>query len=109
MANKRISELTAIGTPDSADLFAIVDTSASETKKITLAQLMAAVAGVVGEVVGGSGTTWTLLFTPTSGTLKLFGAGPRLKEGDDYTVAGVTITTINPYPAGSLIADYFHA
>lgn len=36
MATKKISELNALTTPDSNDLLAIVDTSATETKKITI-------------------------------------------------------------------------
>jgi hypothetical protein len=43
MANKKITELTALTTPDNADLFAIVDISLPETKKITFADLKTAV------------------------------------------------------------------
>lgn len=43
MPNKKISQLTSLTTPDSADLFAIVDTSAVTTKKITFANLVAAI------------------------------------------------------------------
>ncbi len=39
MADKKISELTAITTVADADLFAIVDVSVSETKKVTVTQL----------------------------------------------------------------------
>ena len=35
MADQKISQLTALATADQADVYAIVDTSASETKKIT--------------------------------------------------------------------------
>jgi len=46
MADKKISELTAITGANTADddVFVIVDTSAGETKKITLAELEAAIA-----------------------------------------------------------------
>lgn len=46
MANKKISEFTAITTPDNADLFAIVDVSLPETKKITWANIVAALEAV---------------------------------------------------------------
>jgi hypothetical protein len=65
---------------------------------------------VVGEVVSGSGTSFTLANTPVSGTLRLFGAGQRLTPGagNDYTISGATITTVNSYGAGQLIGDYNH-
>ena len=44
MANSKISALTALTTPDAADVYPIVDTSASETKKITQANLETAIA-----------------------------------------------------------------
>jgi hypothetical protein len=48
MANKKITELTALTTPDNADLFAIVDISLPETKKITFADLKTAcITGIV--------------------------------------------------------------
>ena len=43
MANKKISEFTALTTPDNADVFPIVDTSATTTKKITWANIVAAI------------------------------------------------------------------
>lgn len=46
MANTKISELTALGaTPADDDVLAIVDTSASATKKVTVANLVAAASG----------------------------------------------------------------
>lgn len=39
MANKKISQLTSITSPDNTDVIAIVDTSANETKKITYSNL----------------------------------------------------------------------
>ena len=46
MANTKISELTALGaTPAGDDVLAIVDTSASSTKKVTVTNLMAAGGG----------------------------------------------------------------
>ena len=39
MANKKITELTALTTPASTDVLAIVDVAGAETKKITVANL----------------------------------------------------------------------
>lgn len=62
---------------------------------------------VIDEAVSGSGTNWTLARTPVSGTLRLYGAGQRLTGGGvDYTLSGVTITTINSYGAGQIRANY---
>tara|TARA_R110000823_G_C15834847_1_gene490587 strand:+ start:50 stop:583 length:534 start_codon:yes stop_codon:yes gene_type:complete len=41
MANKKISELTALVTPAATDVLAIVDVAGAETKKITVANLTA--------------------------------------------------------------------
>ena len=41
MANKKITELTALTTPASTDVLAIVDVAGAETKKITVANLTA--------------------------------------------------------------------
>jgi hypothetical protein len=63
---------------------------------------------VIGEVVSGSGTTFTLANTPIAGSLRLFGAGQRLTPGagNDYTISGAVITTVNSYNAGQIIGDY---
>ena len=63
---------------------------------------------VENEVVAGSGTSWTLAYTPISGSVKLHGAGIRLTPGvgNDYSITGGSITTVNSYSEGSLIADY---
>ena len=63
---------------------------------------------VSGEEVSGSGTSWTLAQTPTSGTLRVFLNGMRAKEGagNDYTVSGTTITTSLSWDAGQVMADY---
>jgi len=39
MADSKISELTALSTPADDDIFAIVDTDAGQTKKITAANV----------------------------------------------------------------------
>lgn len=63
---------------------------------------------VENEVVSGSGTSWTLANTPITGSVKLYGGGIRLTPGvgNDYTISGATITTVNPYSAEALLADY---
>ncbi len=61
---------------------------------------------VYGEVVAGSGTSWTLTHTPDSNTLRLFANGQRLAVTTDYTIVGVAITTISSWDAGTLLADY---
>ncbi len=61
------------------------------------------------EVVAGSGTIFTLAHIPNPSTsLKLYGSGQRLTLGatNDYTISGLTITTINSYSAGQILADY---
>lgn len=52
MANKKINELTALTTPDNADLLVIDDVSATQTKKITFQNLAQAISGSPG---GSSG------------------------------------------------------
>src|ERR1700722_4131940 len=63
---------------------------------------------VENEVVGGSGTSWTLANTPVTGSVKLWAGGIRLTPGagNDYTISGSTITTAQSYSTGALIADY---
>tara|TARA_B110000285_G_scaffold125631_1_gene141667 strand:+ start:476 stop:1072 length:597 start_codon:yes stop_codon:yes gene_type:complete len=45
MANKKISELNSITTPDDNDVVVIVDTSATETKKITYSNFKSSITG----------------------------------------------------------------
>lgn len=61
---------------------------------------------VYSEAVSGSGTSWTLAHTPTTGTLQLYGNGQRLTLTNDYTLSGTTITTTNSFSSGTLLADY---
>jgi hypothetical protein len=49
MANKKITELTALTTPAATDVLAIVDVAGAETKKITVANLTGA-AGILTQV-----------------------------------------------------------
>lgn len=66
-----------------------------------------ATVAVTGELVGGSGTAWTLANTPIAGTVKLY-SGVRLNPPGDYSISGASITTVNSFPTGSLYADYNH-
>jgi hypothetical protein len=59
------------------------------------------------ETVAGAGTSWTLATAP--GTLLLWGSGIILTAGagNDYTIVGTAITTVNSYSAGQLKAAYW--
>ena len=60
-------------------------------------------------LVNGSNTTFTIANTPTSGSVKLYRNGIRLKSGagNDYTITTVTITTAQAPESGDvLLADY---
>lgn len=63
---------------------------------------------VYNEVVAGSGTSWTLPFAPSTGTLRLYANGQRLMVGTDYSLSGTAITTVDSWVAGTLLADYDH-
>lgn len=64
---------------------------------------------VFGEVVAGSATTWTLANAPTNGTLRVYANGQRLYATTDYSISGATITTVQSWVAGSILADYSYA
>jgi hypothetical protein len=63
---------------------------------------------IVGEVVSGSGTSWTLAQAPVPNSVALYASGVRLTLGadNDYTINGIAITTFGSYSAGQLTADY---
>lgn len=59
------------------------------------------------EVVSGSGTSFTLAFTPVAGSQHIYGNGIRLTPTVDYTISGTAITIIaGTYVAGAVLADY---
>lgn len=60
---------------------------------------------VTGEVVSGSGTTFTLAHTP-SGTVSVYANGQRLTLTVDYTIVGAVITTGQSWATGTVLADY---
>ena len=111
MANKKITELTTLTTPDSSDVFPLADISASETKKVAFSDLVAAIFSSLtrGEVVSGSGTSWILAATPVSGTVSVYARGQRLSVTTGYRISGATITTVDSWSAGDIVCDYLHA
>ncbi len=78
MANSKISELSELTTVDNADVFAIVDDSASETKKISFANLSAGIS---------VGNATQLQFTALNST------GSTLTKGSAVYVSGHTSET----------------
>jgi hypothetical protein len=65
---------------------------------------------VIGEIVSGSATSFTLELNPVPNTLALYGSGIRLQEGigNDYTIVGQAIAILNgSYSAGQVTADYY--
>src|SRR5258708_6046417 len=63
---------------------------------------------VVGEVVTGSGTSFSLAQTPVVNSVALYANGVRVNPGvgNDYTINGIAITTFASYVAGQITADY---
>lgn len=60
---------------------------------------------VFGEVVAGSVTTFTLAHVPV-GAISLAANGQTIYLTTDYTIVGAVITTLTPWSAGALIANY---
>lgn len=57
--------------------------------------------------LNGSNVTFTVVNTPTSGSLKLFKNGLRMKPGLDYTISVATITFLfTPQVGDILLCDY---
>lgn len=61
------------------------------------------------EVVSGSGTAWTLVAAPINNSLRLFANGQRLTPTIDYSLSGSSITTVDSWTAGTILADYQYA
>lgn len=96
-----------------------VANGAAASDAVNKGQLDAAIAGVstpsftIGQVptglIDGANTTYTLTNAPTAGSLALYLNGQRLQAGagNDYTLAGSTITTLfAPATGDQLMADY---
>lgn len=59
------------------------------------------------EIVLGSGTSFTLAGTPVLNSEHVYGNGQRLTPGGvDYTISGTSITTVNSFSTGAVLADY---
>lgn len=58
------------------------------------------------EVVSGSGTSWTLVHTPTASSQHIFANGQRLIPTVDYSIVGAAITTVLAWSTGTILADY---
>lgn len=57
--------------------------------------------------INGSNVTFTLVGTPITGSLRLYQNGIRLKNPDDYSITGSTITMVTaPITNDILLADY---
>lgn len=63
---------------------------------------------VYNEVVAGSGTTFTLAYTPIAGTVRVYARGQRLTLTTNYTISGAIITTVDTWAAGDITSDYAH-
>lgn len=61
-------------------------------------------------VIDGANDTFTLVNTPAAGSLQIFLNGMyQTPAGEDYTLAGLTITFVNAPLAGSILrAFYYH-
>lgn len=64
---------------------------------------------VYNEVLAGAGTSWTLAHTPSTNSVELFANGQRLTPTVDFSISGTTITTVNSWVAGTVVADYTYA
>jgi hypothetical protein len=99
MANSKISELSELTTVDNADVFAVVDDSASETKKISFANLSAGIT---------VGNATQLQFTALNNT------GSTITKGSAVYVSGHTTetqvapadnTSASTMPAFGIVSD----
>ncbi|HEX3861296.1 MAG TPA: hypothetical protein VHY35_06340 [Stellaceae bacterium] len=63
---------------------------------------------ITNEILSGDANNWTLARTPVPNSVTIYGGGIRLTPGigQDYSIAGISVTTVNPYSAGQVLADY---
>lgn len=97
MADAKISELNVLTVPADDDVFAIVDTSANETKKISYSDLVAAIAAgnlirseTPSGVIDGANKAYTVLHTVH--TVLMFGLGVAAISPENYSFTGNAIT-----------------
>lgn len=90
MADKKISDLTAITSPADSDVLPVTDVSENTTKKITIAQLRNFIGGPVTPTgtVNGSNASFTVASQPTH----VVSDGIYYVEGQGYSYSGGTIT-----------------
>lgn len=89
MANKKISELTALTTPADADVQAIVDDSASETKKVTWANVKATLKTYFDTLYASLSHTHTESDITDLGSYITDISGSPLSELSDVTITSI--------------------
>ncbi len=98
MANSKISELTELTSADNADVLAIVDDSASETKKITFANLTSSIT---------VGSASELQFTGLNNTGSTISKGKAVyisgAQGNDTTIALADNTSASTMAAFGIV------
>lgn len=88
-----------------------MDVTMLRVDPITKRLLVAATGGgsgtaVYNEIASGSGTSFTIVNSPTAGTVRVYGNGQRLYPTTDYSISGITITTVSVWNTGDILVDY---
>lgn len=112
MSNKKISDLAAASALSGPEYFEVLQGGVN--KKVTGTQLLTLVGTGVfvdGETPTGDiddvNADFDIANTPVSGSVKVFLNGIRMKETDDYTISGTTITFVTPPTTGdTIVCDY---
>ena len=102
MADSKISELTALSSPANDDVFAIVDTDAGQTKKITFANINSAVSAAVSADDIGTGDAAVTIAT-SSGNITIdaqAGDTDIIFKGTDGS-SDITALTLDMSEAGA--------
>ncbi len=110
MADKKISDLTAVASVNDTDTLAVVQSPGVETKKTTVAQLAA------GLMKSGAGTFFaptsivTVPFSYVIGTerLKVYLNGQLLRRLDDYAETTITSVTLVDTLSSSDKVDFIY-
>jgi len=104
--NLRESNELAMGLAKSSNRFTYAGTSYDVAELMHGGGSSSSATNVWGEVVAGSGTTFTLAYAPDSGTVRVYARGQRIAVTSDYTISDATITTVLSWSAGDIVADY---
>lgn len=119
MANKKISELASASPLGVGDLFELMQGGVN--KKVLASQLLSFISEhgfeigdltfVDGEepsgLVNDVNVTFTIANTPEAGSVKIYWNGIRIKEVEDYTISGDTITfLVAPSTGDIILCDY---